>query len=73
VLRAFERRLGTVAAVIASSAFFAATHGQPLQFPALFVAGILFAVLVLMTGRLGPAIIAHMAFNVTTVVLLLWL
>jgi membrane protease YdiL (CAAX protease family) len=73
VLRAFERRIGTVAAVVASSAFFAATHGQPLQFPALFVAGLVFAALVVRTGRLGPAIVAHMAFNITTVVALLWL
>jgi membrane protease YdiL (CAAX protease family) len=72
-LRALERRIGTVGGLIASSAFFAATHGQPLQAPALFVAGMLFGWLVVRTGRLGPAIVAHMAFNITTVVALLWL
>lgn len=72
-LRAFEKRWGTTWAVIGSSVFFGATHLQALQFPALTVAGVIFALLVVKTGRLLPAVIAHMAFNVTTVVALLWL
>lgn len=72
VLRAFERRWGTAMGVIASSVLFGITHFQPLQFPALTVAGLVFALLAVRSGRLGPAIIAHMAFNALTVVNLLW-
>ncbi|MBX3287210.1 MAG: CPBP family intramembrane glutamic endopeptidase [Acidimicrobiales bacterium] len=68
VLRSFENRFGTAWAVVGSSAFFGATHFQPLQFAALTAAGAIFALLVVRTGRLGPAIVAHMAFNAVTVV-----
>ena len=34
-----------------------------------FVVGTVFAVLTRRTGRLGPAIVAHMAFNATALLL----
>lgn len=71
LLRGFARHLSDPVAVIASSAVFGATHFQLLQFPGLFTAGLLFATLTWRSGRLGPAIIAHVAFNATTVVVLL--
>jgi len=73
VLRSIEKRFGTVWAVIGSSVAFGATHFQPLQFPALTVAGAVFALLVVRTDRLGAGIIAHMSFNAVTVVSLVWL
>lgn len=73
LLRAMEKTFGTTVAVIGSSALFAATHFQFIQFPALFMAGLVFALLVVRTGRLGAAIIGHMAFNLVTAVSLLWL
>lgn len=72
VLRSIERRFGTVWAVIGSSVVFGATHFQPLQFAGLTAAGAVFALLVVHTGRLGPAILAHMAFNGIAVANLLW-
>ncbi len=72
VLRAFENRFGTRWAVVGSSVVFAATHFQALQFAALGVAGAVFALLVVATGRLGPAILAHMAFNAVTVAYIVW-
>lgn len=72
VLRAFENRFGTRWAVAGSSVVFGATHFQALQFAALVVAGAVFALLVVATGRLGPAILAHMAFNAVTVVSIVW-
>jgi membrane protease YdiL (CAAX protease family) len=72
VLRAFEKRVGTRWAVAASSVVFGATHFQALQFPALTAAGVVFALLVVTTGRLGPAIFAHMAFNAATVASIVW-
>jgi membrane protease YdiL (CAAX protease family) len=70
-LRAIERRAGTVAAVIGSSVLFGVVHFEPYDLPALIGFGAIAAVLTVRTGRLGPAIWAHVAFNITAVVGLL--
>lgn len=57
--------------VIFSSLIFAAVHFQLILMPALFAVGVVFAVLTIRSGRLGPAIWAHVAFNATTLVSLL--
>ncbi len=72
VLQSLAKRFGTGWAVLGSSIVFSATHFQALQFPALAAVGAVFALLVVRTGRLGPAILAHMAFNTATVVHLVW-
>lgn len=72
VLGSLEKRFSTGWAVLGSSVFFGATHFQALQFAALTAAGAIFALLVVRTGRLGPAIVAHMAFNAVTVVHVVW-
>ena len=72
LLRSLENRFGTAWAVVGSSVAFGATHFQALQFPALTAAGAVFALLAVRSGRLGPAIFAHMAFNTATVVTLVW-
>jgi uncharacterized protein len=71
VLRAIERRWGTVVAAIGTAAVFAALHFQPYDFPALFLFGLLVSWLAVNAGRLGPGIWAHVAFNLTAVVALL--
>lgn len=71
-MRSLEKSYGTVVAVIGSSVFFGATHFQPLLFPALTVTGLVFALLVVRTGRLGTSIVAHMVFNGATAVGLVW-
>lgn len=58
-------------AVVVSSAVFAASHFQLLQFPGLFLIGVVAAVGMHRTGRLGTAIWIHVGFNATTVVVLL--
>lgn len=58
-------------AVVVSSVLFAISHFQLVQFPGLFVFGVVAALLFQRTGRLGTAIWAHVGFNLTTVVLLL--
>lgn len=50
--------------------FFALTHFQPLQFPALLMFGVILGLLVHWKGRLGPAIWAHVGFNVVAAVVL---
>ncbi|HTN99524.1 MAG TPA: type II CAAX endopeptidase family protein [Microthrixaceae bacterium] len=61
---------GTVAAVVMSSAVFGALHLQPLQFPGLFLFGMIAAGLAVVTRRLGLSIFAHIGFNLTTVFVL---
>ncbi len=73
VLRSLENRFGTVWAVIGSAVVFGATHFQPVQFPALTAAGVVFALVAVKTDRLGASMVCHMAFNATTVVNLLWI
>jgi membrane protease YdiL (CAAX protease family) len=46
-------------------------HFEPYDLPALIGFGAIAAVLTVRTGRLGPAIWAHVAFNITAVVGLL--
>ena len=48
------------------------THLQPLQFPALLAFGVILGVLAWRTGRLGPALWAHVGFNVVAAAGLLY-
>jgi membrane protease YdiL (CAAX protease family) len=66
-----KRGLAPVLAIGISSLLFAATHFQLLQLPGLFVAGALFGTLAYRADRLGPAIAAHLTFNMVTVITLL--
>ncbi len=71
LFRSLERRFGEGWVPVAgSAALFAASHFQPLQFPALALLGVVLALLVRRTGRLGPAIATHMVFNLVTVTFL---
>ncbi len=73
LLRSLRRRLGTVPGVVLSSAAFGLLHAQPGRGLALVLVtgalGVLFAVVTVRAGRLGPAIVAHAVFNGTTVLL----
>lgn len=71
VLRSLQRRFSQGWAIVLSSAVFAAAHFQPLQFPALFVFGLVAARLATRSGRLGPGMWAHVAFNAFAVISLL--
>ena len=72
VLRAVEKRFGTVVAVVSSGIFFGVAHlNAPLLMPGLAAFGIVLGVLTVRSGRLGPAIAAHLAFNMATVVAML--
>ena len=68
--RSLLRRMGPVLAVAISAFVFGITHFQLLQFPALVAFGAILGFLALRTGRLGPSIVAHMAFNAVTVIAL---
>jgi membrane protease YdiL (CAAX protease family) len=66
-----KRGLPPVAAIGITSFVFAASHFELLQLPALALFGLLAGVLAHRSGRLGPSIAAHLAFNMVTVVALL--
>ena len=68
---ALRDRFGPVRAVVISSLAFAVVHFQVVQFPALLVIGVVHALLVLATRRLGAALWSHVAFNAATVIVLL--
>ncbi len=70
-LRSLERRFGTAWGVAVSSLIFGIIHFQVYDLPALFAFGLVAALLTVRTGRLGPAIWAHVAFNLTAVISLL--
>lgn len=63
------RRLNDAVAVIAVAAFFAAIHFRWVEFPGLFVFGLILGSCALRTRRLGMGIFAHMAFNATGLLL----
>jgi membrane protease YdiL (CAAX protease family) len=69
--RSLLRRTGPVLAIALSSFLFGLTHFQMLQFPALVAFGAILGFLAYRTDRLGPSIVAHMAFNAVTVIALL--
>ncbi len=69
--RSAVRRWSPAVAVALSSVVFGVTHFEVLQLPALIAFGLVLALLAQRTGRLGPSIMAHLAFNAVTVVALL--
>lgn len=70
LLRALDRRVGPLWAVGLSALAFGLAHQELLQLPALVVFGLILGALAERTGRLGPGIFAHMAFNAVTLVVL---
>lgn len=69
--RSAARRFGPRAAVALPAITFGLVHFQPVQLPGLVAFGVVLSVLTQRAGRLGPALVAHAAFNATTVVVLL--
>jgi uncharacterized protein len=63
------RRLNEAVAVVVVAAFFALIHFRWVEFPGLFLFGLVLGVCALRTGRLGMSIAAHMAFNATGLLL----
>lgn len=66
-----KRGMRPAFAIAISATVFGISHGQLLQLPALVLFGLAAGVLAHRSGRLGPAITAHVAFNMVTVISLL--
>ncbi|MEM7272302.1 MAG: CPBP family intramembrane glutamic endopeptidase [Actinomycetota bacterium] len=71
LLPALARRFGTIAGVLGSTVLFTLVH-RPISYPGIFFFGLVLAGIRVATGRLAPAIVAHMAFNTVTVIALLF-
>lgn len=69
---AIAKRFGARLAVLIGAAFFGFSHLQPLQFLGLFAFGLVLGFLTDRFDRLGPAIFAHMGFNLTAAAVLVW-
>jgi uncharacterized protein len=63
------RRLNEAVAVVVVASFFALIHFRWVEFPGLFVFGLVLGICALRTRRLGMSIAAHMAFNATGLLL----
>jgi membrane protease YdiL (CAAX protease family) len=66
---AFVRCTGGVSGVLIVGLWFATIHFQPAQLPGLLLVGVVLGVATVRTGRLGMAVLIHMAFNATGLVL----
>ena len=66
-----KRGIPVGTAILLTNIVFGLSHLQVLQLPGLAVAGVVFSVLAYRARRLGPAIAAHVGFNMATVVALL--
>lgn len=71
LLSAAVRRFGLWVGILASSLVFMIVHQDPATWPGLLLFALVLSWLTARTGRLGPAIAAHAAFNLTTVVTIL--
>ena len=62
---------GAVPALILTSIWFSLIHFSPVEYPGLFLAGLVFGAGVVITNRIGPAIVTHAAFNATGIIMVL--
>jgi membrane protease YdiL (CAAX protease family) len=65
---AFVRRVDDVLAVVVVAGWFAIIHFRPVEYPGLFVVGLVLGTCALVTRRLGLGIVTHAAFNATGLV-----
>ena len=63
-----RQRLGTALAIVITGIVFGLVHFEELQYLGLAGFGMVLAYLAYRTGRLGPSILAHVAFNTTTII-----
>lgn len=71
LLRGFAARMGPGPAIAATSVIFAAAHGELILMPGLVAFAVVLGLLAHWSEGLAAPVAAHMAFNATTVVLLL--
>ncbi|MBV9661156.1 MAG: CPBP family intramembrane metalloprotease [Acidimicrobiales bacterium] len=68
LLRSLAGWMSTPIAIVVTGLLFALAHFEAVQFAGLAVFGVVLGLLAWVTGRLGPSIGAHMAFNAVAVI-----
>jgi membrane protease YdiL (CAAX protease family) len=71
LLPAMAKSTGLFVGILGSSFIFALVHQQLILIPGLMLLAVVLSWMTASTGRIGPAVVTHMAFNATTVVKLL--
>ena len=61
----FAARFDHIVAWLVATTWFTVIHFRPVEYPGLFTFGLVAGGCLLVTGRLGTPIVAHVAFNVT--------
>jgi len=61
--RSLATRFSAPIALVIGATWFALIHFRPVEYPGLFVAGLVFGAALMWTGRLGTAVVAHASFN----------
>jgi membrane protease YdiL (CAAX protease family) len=69
--RSMSTVVGTWFGLASASGWFALVHFSPVEYPGLFLAGLVFGGCVVATGRIGAAILTHAAFNAIGLVIVL--
>jgi membrane protease YdiL (CAAX protease family) len=69
--RSLAARFSQGPVLVGVAALFALVHFRPIEFPGLFAVGLLFGWAALRWDRLGPAIMIHVGFNLTGLLLVL--
>lgn len=69
VQQSLQSRFDDTVAIVLAAAFFAAIHFAPVELPGLFAFALVLGVCFSRSGRLGMPIMAHMAFNVTGLII----
>ncbi len=69
--RSLLARFNDLLVVVGVAALFAVIHFRPVEFPGLFVFGLIVGVAAMLTGRLGMSIMTHIGFNLTGLLLVL--
>jgi membrane protease YdiL (CAAX protease family) len=70
--RSLGARIGRSLALVAVALLFALIHFSPVEIPGLFLAGLAFGAGAAWTGRIGPGLVTHLAFNATGLAVVLW-
>lgn len=69
--RSAATAVGPAFGLVSTSLFFSIVHFSPVEYPGLFLAGLVFGAGVLLTGRIGSAIVTHAAFNATGLIMVM--
>jgi membrane protease YdiL (CAAX protease family) len=69
--RSLLARFNDAVVVVGVAALFAIVHFRPVEYPGLFVFGLIVGACAMRTGRLGMSIMAHIGFNATGLILVL--